>query len=60
MNPVKFNIQLGAGAAACVVCIIISFVAFQGDSAGLGWLFLLVGFAVAVLGFVLGGRGGSR
>jgi hypothetical protein len=56
---VKFNIQLGAGAAACAVCFIISFIAFQSGSAGLGWLFLLIGFAVAVLGFVLGGKDGS-
>jgi hypothetical protein len=39
---------------------IFSFAAFQSGDNGLGWLFLLVGFVVAVLGFVLGGRDGSR
>jgi VIT1/CCC1 family predicted Fe2+/Mn2+ transporter len=57
---VKFNIQLGAGAIACAVCLFISYVAFQDGNAGLGWLFLLVGFAIAVLGFVLGDKDGSK
>jgi hypothetical protein len=60
IKPVKLNIQLGAGATACAVCLFISYVAFQGGNVGLGCLFLLVGFAIAVLGFVLGGKDGSK
>jgi 1,4-dihydroxy-2-naphthoate octaprenyltransferase len=45
------NVTIPLGAAA--VCFIISFIAFHGKENGLGWLFLLVGLAVVVIGVLL-------
>ena len=43
----NFTIPLGIGA----VCVIISYIAFHNQETGLGWLFLIAGLMIAVVGF---------
>lgn len=38
------------------VCFVISYIAFHNDETGTGWLFLLAGLLVVVLGLAFGSK----
>ena len=51
-QSMKFFIVLGVSA----VPFVLSYLAFRDDETGLGWTFLLVGIALAVLGIIASGK----
>jgi hypothetical protein len=52
----KINVFITIGSAG--VCFIISWLSFESNQEGIGWLFLLVGIAIVVFGVIYGNKSG--